>query len=196
MALLYCPSSPTRFALRMLMECWEARGEHLKRDCAPATASAQRAGRSPSNHLWLRVFTSHTLDQRSLATLGTCRRVGTEDWRMVDRDGNSGLRVEGEEGVDGWLGWAEEAEDNWFEQPCGRVLWQFPASLGKQCEQGVTVFTHAHLRHLAVLLHLQHRRRQNGARDKDEGATWHAHGYCSFYIIMNNQVFMNKLDYS
>ena len=75
---------------------------------------------------------------------------------------------------------ADSAEQrNWFEQPCGRVLWQFPASPGKQCEQGVTLFTHAHLRHLAVLLHLQHRRRRNGARDegedkgedKDEGKT-------------------------
>ena len=45
-----------------------------------------------------------TLAQRSLAPLGTCWRVGMEDWRMVDREGRpaSGGEAGGGETRDSW----------------------------------------------------------------------------------------------
>ena len=47
--------------------------------------------------------------------------------------------------------------------PPGRVLRQFPASPGRQHEQGVPLLTQAHPRHFAVPLHRQHRRGREGA---------------------------------
>ena len=87
---------------------------------------------------------------------------------MVEREGRPGqVAANGEESTagvvsrEGRLGEAGELLDEGsvrVEGPRGRVLWQFPATPGRQREQVVPLLTQAHLKHFAVPLHRQQRR--------------------------------------
>ena len=87
---------------------------------------------------------------------------------MVEREGRPGqAAADGEEraaGVVSWEGRLGEAGELLDEGSVrveglrGRVLWQFPASPGREREQVVPLLAQAHLKHFAVLLHRQQRR--------------------------------------
>ena len=122
--------------------------------------------------------------QRSLAPFGTCWRVGTLEWRMIESEGrgveSGGDRDEdgrdgggGDEQGDKGQGGGEVSEGppllemevagrvfdagglgDWLR---ARVFLQFPMSPGRQHKQGLPCLTQEHRRHFAVPLQRQQR---------------------------------------
>ena len=106
---------------------------------------------------WLHTAERHSpsiLAQRFLAGLGTCWRVGIDVCRIAVRDGKVGAVGEADtpdrELAWDWLVGGARDRGLWR-------LWQKPPSPGRQLEQGTPSLTQAHLKHLAVPLHLQQR---------------------------------------